>query len=320
MAVLPFAVFPLFAIVLLFAPAAAEAEQNGIELDLSRPYRVGQVFSYAAVGRTYRETVVSTGGAVVNQTVTGVRCELAAALAVDAVREDGRPRELSVRVFRLVVREGFLPAEQGGAVDAGEQPLEKETEIRVTYPERGAGPPELARVDGEAMDESLLAALSLVLPGPAGTRDNDALFGKAGAARVGEQWDIATSEVAAALAEGGIDVPEDRLTGEVGLVTRDPETGTHVVDVTLSGERAGVLLPKGYVTRAGNLKVRLESTLPDDPAGTPLRETAEYSLQSQAMGREGEKLMVVDLAFSDSRTAHFREVAPTVLGAGGAGE
>ena len=97
------------------------------------------MFSYAAVGRSYRETVVSTNGAVVSQSVNGTRCEIAAALAVDSVRDDGQPRELSLRIFRLVVRDGFLPAEEGGAVDARDEPLPNGTELKVTYPERGAG-------------------------------------------------------------------------------------------------------------------------------------------------------------------------------------
>lgn len=307
----------LFAIVLLACPPPPAPGPAAIEIDLSRPLRPGQVFSYAAVGRSHRETVVSTRGAVVNEVVRGRRCELAAALSVDAVRDDGLPLELSLRVFRLVVRDHRPPdvgdGEGAAPADAGGQPLPAGTELVVRFPDRGAGEPTVSRRDGLELEGDVVEALLLVIPGPAGTRDDDVLFGKEGAARVGERWPIAASPVSAALAEGGIEVDAGRLSGEVALLSHDPEAGTHSVEVAIVGDRAGVPLPDGYVTRSGTLRVELSRTLPDDPGSAPLRESARYSLQAQAMGREGERLMVVDLAYLDSRVADYREIKASEL-------
>jgi len=289
--------------------AEGPSPAGAISVRLKRPFRPGQVFSYAAVGRTYRQTVVSTSGSIVKESVRGLQGELAAAMEVDSVRADGRPLALTLRVFRLVVREGFLPAEEGGNVDAGEQPLEPGTELRIEYPPEGAGVPDISAVEeGVELSDGVVDALRLVLPAPAGTRDDDHLFGNAERLLPGAVWQPDLTEVAAALREGGVEVASEDLAGVVRLVRHDPEAGEYEVAVRLRGDRAGVALPEGYVTREGTLDTGLTLRLPEKETEPLLAESAEYSLRSHALGKEGERLMMVDVVLLQTRNARYRRV------------
>lgn len=284
-------------------PAAVEIE--GVKL--MRRFSAGQVFSYASVGRSYRQTVVSTKGAVVQEALNGMRCELAAALSIDSVRADGRPQEMSLRVFRLVVREGFMPKVVGGD-DERSEPLVAGSEVTVRYPKLGAGAPELELLGDGKLSEVAKEALLLALPEAVTTRDDDEMFGKAGRVKVGETWKINGREVSLALAEGGIQVAPDHLEGDVKLVSAAEDGGDYQVSIGLRGLRAGVPLPEGYAVRSGILDAKLETTLPANPDLPPLAERSEYTLRSEAMGREGDSLMAVDMAFFQSKSARYLPV------------
>ena len=294
------------------APDSGDGRGEALSIRLDRPFRVGQVFSYAAVGRTYRQTVVSTEGAVVNESVRGARCELAGALSIDEVGEDGRPRALSLKVFRLVMRDGFS-AEDDDA-DLGKQPLASGTELSVRFPHGGAAEPEVAVAAGPELDPGVVAALLLVLPRPA-ARNHDALFGRQAPAKHGERWPIDASGAARALATGGIEVEPERLVGEARITADEEDSGAYQVEVTLRGSRAGVPLPRGYATRAGELHVRLGRTLPEDPSLPLLREEEEYSLHGHALGREGDRLLTVDMAFHQTLRARYQEIGEVATGA-----
>ena len=162
------------------------------QLKLARGFAPEQAFSYAAVGRSYRQTVVSTKGAVIEESRTGMRCELAATLVVKSVRTDGRPHELLLQVFRFVVREGFVPP-AGGADDVIAEPLEEGIELWVSYPREGTGEPRITLLadDDIALAPETERALKLVLPQAAGKRDEDQLFGLEGEVKIGERWPAA---------------------------------------------------------------------------------------------------------------------------------
>lgn len=295
--------FPLFQLAVFVAATA----QPPVEVKLCRPFVTGQVFSYAAVARSYRQTIVSTEGAVVVETVKEVRCELAAALEVGRVSEEGRPREFFLRVFRLVVQEGFSAA---SAADATAELLEPGEALRVVYPEAG-GAPQVVSADGGELATEVVAALRLLLPAPAGGRDDDALFGPGGYVRFGDRWGVDQEATLRALSEGGLEVDPAQFEGEVVLSSIDFKGG-YEVQVDLRGGRAGVVLPDGYATRAGELSSRLRLILPGDPLLPPLAEEEQYSLRSHALGREGERLMAIDLVFFQSRRSRYR-----LVGAGG---
>ncbi len=289
------------------AVLAATSSLPAVDVSLTRPFEAGQVFSYAAVGRTYRQTIVSTEGAVVEESVRGLRCELAAAVEVVSVFEGGRPHELAVRVFRLVVGEGFRPGARAGAIADGEEPLAAGFALAVTYPELGGAAPEIRPAGGEELDAAAVEALRLVLPSPAGGRDDDSMFGCRQPVRFGERWGIDRDRAARALRGGGLEIDPEQLTGEVALVAIGGG-GDYRVRVDLQGRRAGVPLPDGYATRAGDLRTRLALRLPADPAMPPLGEDVEYSLRSHALGREGERLMAVDMVFYQTCRARYRLV------------
>ena len=289
---------------LKIAAFVAAVSQPPLEVKLSRPFVAGQVFSYASVGRSYRQTIVSTEGAVVQQSVKGLRSEIAAALEIEEVSEAGRPRVISLRLFRLRMREGFK-----GAPDErdGKDLLAAGTTVRAVYPEEGGGAPEISAADGEKLASEVIEALRLVLPAPAGGRDDDALFGRSEPARFGESWAVDPETTVEALHAGGLEVDPAQFEGEAALSAIDFEGGYEVA-VDLRGGRAGVILPEGYVTRSGELSSRLRMRFAADPESAPLLEEEEYSLRSHALGKEGERLMMVDIVFFQSRRARYQAV------------
>jgi hypothetical protein len=289
---------------LKIAAFVAAASQPPLEVKLSRPFVAGQVFSYAAVARSYRQTIVSTEGAVVQQSVRGLRSEIAAALQIEEVSEAGRARVISLRLFRFGVREGFKGAPEEGD---GKVLLKPGTTLRAVYPEAGGGAPQISAADGKELAAEVIEALRLVLPAPAGGRDDDALFGRSEPARFGDSWVVDAEATLEALREGGLEVDPAQFEGEATLSAIDFEGG-YEVEVELRGGRAGVILPEGYVTRSGELSSRLRLRFGADPDSAPLSEETEYSLRSHALGREGERLMMVDMVFFQSRRSRYQPV------------
>ena len=161
---------------------------------------------------------------------------------------------------------------------------------------------------GAALDEQSLAALRLVLPTPAGERNDDVLFGSVEPRAPGSKWEPEYSEVEAALREGGVELEGGSLAGEVALLKDGSGGGGYEVEVTLRSEAAGVPLPEGYVRREGVLDARLWTRLPPSDGNPIAAESAEYTLRGRALGREDDQLIDVDIVMLQSRNARYRRV------------
>ncbi len=288
----------------------AAAGGGDVRLKLARPFAEGQIFSCAAVARTYRHFVVSTGGAVVNETKTGRRCQLAATVGIRELHPDGRIAALSLWVYRLTSSPGYLGTQDEEEAEPGRDgPLLADgVQVSARYPEGAEGEVELALADGGELPAEAVAALRLLLPQPEGPAACGRAFEPDAPVPPGAPWPVDPKRVAKALGEGGIEVDPERLEGEAVLLPAGDADRPQTLEVTLRGDRAGVTLPDGYVTRSGTLRAQLRSVLPAEVERLVLGDESEYTLHSQAMGREGDALMVVDIVIDQRRHARYREL------------
>jgi len=285
------------------AEVAKEPEAETYKVVLHRPAKVGEVYSYSAVGRMYRQIDVTVDSKTAESSYAEYQCQLASSVEILNVGESGLPTEMKISVFR------FQKQSEGDrlALDL----LGRGSVIHYKITPEG----EEFLVGGEPVREGITEALSMMamklssLPGAT----DDSVMGVKEPKAEGEKWAIDNALVAAALAKNGFHIHPGALRADAQLsgVTKPgaDETGFISVQVNMVGEGISPELPKGYALKSGKLTNHINRRLPLDLDTQSGDEEASFEIIADAEGTEAESKVGLKIHLRQSIKARYNRVA-----------
>jgi len=290
----------LLALLLTLAHSGA---QEKFPIQLHRPAKLGEKFSYAAVGRLAEKIDVSVDGKTTENVDSAYRCELASAVEILAVDENGLPTEMRLEVFRFQ-KQG---ADEALALDL----LGRGTQVHCKFTADAAE----FSVAGKPVSDEVAEALGLVamkLSSQSGETE-DQVMGTKDPKAEGEAWKIDTARVAAALAKNGFHIGADALRGEARLTSVTKPAGGAAqflsIDVTVIGEGISPELPLGYQLKSGTLTNTISRRFPTDPSLPCAGEEVSFEIVAEAEGKEAEATVNLKIHLQQSLKARYNRVA-----------
>lgn len=280
---LSFAVF----VALTFPAAILHAEEKEAQsVRFHRPFTVGHLYSFAALGGTHEEVTVRWAGSLLERKERDLQCELAAALRIVEVDSEGLLVEAEFIVFRFGNRDGskLIPL------------LEKGTVIGMRRDDSGAF--RFFNEKKKPLPDKVAEALDLVI---AFDTDNpDPIFGALGPKKPGAKWSVDPHKAAARFAGNGIIVDPEKLGSVVQFKGLDEIAGQpcQMLRAEIRAASANPKLPEGFTATEGTLEVDLEASLPLDASLPRFEEAVHFTLYTVARGQEAEAAIEVETTVS----------------------
>lgn len=290
----------LFAFLLTLAHSRA---QEKYPIQLHRPTKQGEKFSYAAVGRLAEKIDVSIDGKTTESVDSSYRCELASAIEILEVDKNGLPTSMRLTVFRFQKQTD----DDALALDL----LGRGTEVHCEFTAEAAK----FSVGGKPVSDKVAEALGLVamkLSSQFGETE-DEVMGTKEAQAEGDTWKIDTARVAAALAKNGFHIGADALRGEASLTSVAKHEGGAAkflgIDVTVIGEGISPELPQGYKVKSGTLTNTISRRFPTDPTLPCAGEEVSFEIVAEAEGIEAEATVNLKIHLKQSLKARYNRIA-----------
>jgi hypothetical protein len=289
------------ALILAF-PLIARAQENRYPIKLHRPALVGEVYSYAAVGRLFEKIDVTVDGKTSETKNASYRCELASRVEVVQVDDHGLPTEMLITIYRFQ-KQG---ADEALALDL----LGRGSEVHATFTAEAAE----FSVAGEPVSEEVAEALGIVamkLSSQFGETE-DEIMGTQEPKAEGDTWTIDTGRVAAALARNGFHIAPEKLRSEARLTSVAKFEGGEAqflgIDVTITGEGISPELPAGYATKSGTLSNTISRRYPADPKLPCAGEEVSFEIIAEAEGKEAEAIVNLKVHLKQSLKARYNRI------------
>lgn len=290
-------------LIALFLTLASSRGQEAYPIRLHRPAKVGENYSYAAVGRHAEKIDVRVDGETREGVDVSYRCELASSVEISAVDENGLVTSMRLTVFRFQKQSDDDPL----ALDL----LGRGTVVDCQFTADGDG----FSVAGEAVSAEVAEALGLLAMRVSSQfgETEDELMGTPEAKAEGDCWKIDTARVAAALARNGFHISADALRGEASLTSVTRHEGGEAkflsIDVSVTGEGISPELPQGYQLTSGTLTNTIRRRFPTDPGLPCAGEEVDFEIVAEAQGKEAEATVNLKVRLKQSLKARYNRIA-----------
>jgi hypothetical protein len=273
---------------LLLTDAVLEAQKYPIRL--AAPNHVGDRYNFSASGSRVQRSSISKAGQVLQDATDEFRVNLSAVVEVLEVDSKGEPVRKAITIDKLTKSEKGAETvllKSGTVVYTdGSQPKNKQVFVM-----------------SGTLDDMVREALDLVVTThrPNSSTDDD-IFGTADQKAIGESWSINTRLAAEDLANNGLPVSAENLSGKVSAIAKDTVAGVDCLSIAATVNAEGVRppsLPPGVEVERGMLSGNFGGCYPFSDAVIPNRQSISMAIQLRAKGAAGTAMdgVTVDLTF-----------------------